>query len=276
MTPTLESVRSYWDSRPCNIRHSPEQLGTREYFDQVETRKYYVEPHIPKFAEFPKWDGLRVLEIGCGIGTDTINFARAGARVSAIDLSEESVKIAKQRAMMFGLQNRIRFYTGNAEDLRSYITAEDYDLIYSFGVIHHSPHPEKIVQELQHYTAEGTTLKLMIYNKLSWKVFWILMKWGIWEYPLHEWERAVADYSEAQTGCPITFTYTKDQARALVEDAGFTVKNIDVEHIFPYKIPEYIRYRYKKVWYFRVMPADMFAWLEHQIGWHLCITAVKE
>ena len=90
----VERVRDFWDSRPCNIRHSPKEVGTREYFDDVETRKYFVEPHIPLFAEFERWRGKRVLEIGCGIGTDTIGFARHGAFVTAVELSKNSMEIA--------------------------------------------------------------------------------------------------------------------------------------------------------------------------------------
>src|SRR5690348_1486316 len=73
---SVEEVREYWNRRPCNIRHSPKPVGSKEYFDEVEARKYFVEPHIPGFAQFARWSGKRVLEIGCGIGTDTINFAR--------------------------------------------------------------------------------------------------------------------------------------------------------------------------------------------------------
>ena len=69
---SIDEVRSYWNARPCNIRHSTAPTGTREYFDQVESRKYKVEPHIPNFAEFDKWNGKKVLEIGCGIGTDEV------------------------------------------------------------------------------------------------------------------------------------------------------------------------------------------------------------
>ena len=91
----ITRVQEYWNARPCNIRHSTKVVGSKEYFDEVEARKYMVEPHIPAFAEFERWRGKRVLEIGCGLGTDTMNFARHGARVTAVDLSEKSLELAR-------------------------------------------------------------------------------------------------------------------------------------------------------------------------------------
>ena len=102
----LDEVQAYWDARPCNVRHSTQPVGTRAYFDEVEARKYRVEPHIRSFADFARWKGKRVLEIGCGIGTDTINFARAGAEVTAVDLSPKSLEIARARADVFGLSDQ--------------------------------------------------------------------------------------------------------------------------------------------------------------------------
>src|SRR2546422_214830 len=136
----ITKVSDYWNSRPCNIRHSLKPLGTREYFDEVEARKYFVEPHIPRFAEFERWKGKKVLEIGCGIGTDTINFARHGAQVTVVELSEKSLEVARRRAEVFGLADRIQFYQGDAEQLPQILPPQRFDLVYSFGVIHHTPH----------------------------------------------------------------------------------------------------------------------------------------
>ncbi|HEX8371059.1 MAG TPA: class I SAM-dependent methyltransferase [Pyrinomonadaceae bacterium] len=268
---SIEKVQDYWNARPCNIRHSTAEIGTKEYFEQVEWRKYYVEPHIPAFAEFDKWRGKKVLEIGCGIGTDTMNFARAGAEVTAVDLSSESLKLAKKRAEVFGLADRINFYEVNAERLSDYIPPEKYDLVYSFGVVHHSPHPEKIIAQVRdNFVHENSTLKLMVYYRYAWKVFWLTVKEGkgtFWKLDEH-----IARSSEAQMGCPVTYSYNKKTIHDLLGE-GFRAEDVFVDHIFPYRIPDYVKYEYVKEWYFRFLPEKVFRALERKLGWHLCVTA---
>lgn len=269
----IERVRAYWNSRPCNLRHSPQPVGTREYFDEVEARKYFVEPHIPGFAEFPRWAGKRVLEIGCGIGTDTVNFARAGARVTAVDLSEESLVLARRRADVFGLSDRIDFRAADAERLSETVTPEPYDLVYSFGVIHHTPHPERVVEQVRrHFVGPDSEFKLMVYHRNSWKVLWILLtegKGAFWKL-----DELIARNSEAQTGCPVTYTYTPGSVRRLLR--GFRIESLFVDHIFPYRIPDYVKYRYVRNWYFRILPRPVFRALERSFGWHLCVTGRPE
>ena len=266
----IGTVRDYWDARPCNLRHSTAPVGTKEYFDQVEARKYFVEYHIPGFAEFERWRGKKVLEIGCGIGTDTINFARAGAQVTTVDLSDKSMELARKRAAVFGLEDRIRFCPGNAEELSTFLPVKPYDLIYSFGVIHHTPHPGAVLEQLHQYARPGTTIKIMVYHRRSYKVGCILLTEGKGQF----WKLSelVAKNSEAQTGCPVTYTYTRHEGRQLLESHGFRVRNVAVEHIFPYRISDYVQYRYKKEWYFRWMPRPMFRALERHVGWHLLLT----
>jgi SAM-dependent methyltransferase len=267
----IELVRDFWDRRPCNIRHSLRPVGTQEYFDEVEARKYFVEPHIRRFAEFPKWAGKRVLEIGCGIGTDTINFARHGALVTALELSERSLEIARHRAEVYGFADRIRFFGGNAEELATFVPIEPYDLIYSFGVIHHTPRPERVIEQMRHYVQPGSIIKVMVYHRYAWKVLWILLTHGRGQF----WRCTdlVARHSEAESGCPITYTFTRCEMRDLLQRYGFQVTDLWVDHIFPYHIPDYLQYRYRRAWYFRLMPGWLFRWLERHFGWHLCVTS---
>lgn len=268
----IDRVREYWNARPCNIRHSPAPLGTRQYFDEVDARKYFVEPHILRFADHPRWNGKSVLEIGCGIGTDTIRFARAGARVTAVDLSSRSLDVARQRAAVYGVADRVTFYEANAEELGRVLPAEPYDLIYSFGVIHHSPHPGRVLDQVRaHFVGPQSVLKLMVYHWRSWKVGSILVReagGAFWRL-----RDAVARHSEAQTGCPVTYCYTRAQARALLAAHGFSVEEMWVDHIFPYRVADYVEYRYVKAWPFRALPPPAMAALERRLGWHLCATS---
>src|SRR6185312_12619934 len=113
-TVPIDAVRKFWNARPCNIRHSPKPVGTREYFDEVEARRYFVHPYLADFADFARWNGKRVLEVGCGIGTDTMGFLRAGAEVTAVDLSSESLALAQRRAEIYGYADHICFFEANA------------------------------------------------------------------------------------------------------------------------------------------------------------------
>ena len=254
MTATIEDVKKYWNDRPCNVRHSQKDIGTKEYFDEVSKKKFNVEPHILDFTTFSKWKGKKVLEIGCGLGTIGINFASNGADYTGVELSDESLELAKKRFDVYGMDGN--FYSGNAEQLSSFVPVETYDLVYSFGVIHHSPHPEKILFELERYMNKDSVLKIMLYAKDSWKNYMI---------------ESGLDQPEAQYGCPIANTYTKNEVVDLLE--GYDIISIEQDHIFPYQIEPYKKGEYIKQPWFESMPLKMFKTLEKNLGWHLLITA---
>jgi len=253
----ISQVRDYWDDRPCNIRHSDLPMGTREYFDEVEERKYFVEPHIPAFAEFEKWEGKRVLEIGCGIGTDAINFSRAGADYVGVELSPESLKLAMARFKVFGLQGQL--FEADAESLsESEIPDGPYDLVYSFGVLHHTPNTARAIQQLSTFMGQKSVLKIMMYARNSWKS--MLIEEGL-------------DQPEAQDNCPIARTYTPSQISELLEEGGFSIEEIWQDHVFPYQIREYVNSRYELEPWFAAMPPNVWHAMNRHLGWHMLITA---
>ncbi len=265
----VDNVRDYWDERPCNIRHSPKPVGTRDYFDEVERRKYFVEPHIPGFADFGRWTGKRVLEVGCGIGTDTTNFARAGAQVTAVDLSEKSLAVARRRAEVYGLADRVTFVQANVEELPASVPIETYDLVYSFGVIHHTPHPERAVANIKNYMGPDSEFRLMLYSKVSYKLFWIMREEGIWD--LGRLDELIARNSEAQTGCPVTYTYTVEGVRRLL--SGFEILTLRKAHIFTWDIQSYVQYEYRKDPAWASVGDDLLTELEKELGWHTLVQA---
>src|SRR5216117_4210996 len=99
-----ERVRAFWQEHPCGSKFSDAEIGTREFFERVEQHRYEKEWHIPAAADFAGTDGLKVLEIGCGLGTDGAQFAKAGADYTGIDLTEAAIELARRRFECSGLQ----------------------------------------------------------------------------------------------------------------------------------------------------------------------------
>jgi SAM-dependent methyltransferase len=185
-----------------------------------------------------------------------VNFARAGADYTGVDLSESSLALARRRFDLFGLSGR--FLHANAEELASLLQPGSFDLVYSFGVIHHTPNPNAVVRQARALVADGGEFRLMLYAKDSWKDAMI---------------EAGFDQPEAQSGCPIAFTYTRHDVRDLLQPAGFQVASIQQDHIFPFVVEKYIRYEYELQPWFAAMPREMFRALARRFGWHLLIVA---
>ena len=255
MNKTIEDVYHFWNERPCNINHSPRPVATKQYFEEVTKRKYLVEPHIVDFADFARYKNKKVLEVGCGIGTAAHSFIENGANYTGIDISDKSIEIAQKRLDIFDLSGNL--FQANIENVDN-INSNEFDLVYSFGVLHHTLDIEKSVKNIYNMIKPGGQFKLMLYAKNSWKYF--------------EISEGLAQF-EAQNGCPIANVYTHEEVRKLLCD--FKDIHINQTHIFPYKIDEYKKYVYEKQEYFKTMPVELFECLEKNLGWHLCITCSK-
>lgn len=155
-------VKEFWTEYPCNADLSGRQ-DQQAYFQETEENRYKKEPHIPGIAQFDSFQDLRVLEIGCGIGVEASQFARHGAKYTGVDLSESSIKMSRARLSLMELKGD--FVCINAESLP--FENGSFDHVFSFGVIHHSPHPDKIVNEIYRLLKPGGTATIMVYNRSS-------------------------------------------------------------------------------------------------------------
>lgn len=257
---SIEAVQRYWNRRPCNLRHSLAEFGSKQYFEEVDARRYLVEPHILTFADFQSWGNRRVLEIGCGIGTDMIRFLDAGARYVGTELSEESLKIAEKRLHVYGRAADLIQSDCENLDLPPSLFRKDFgfDLIYSFGVLHHTPNIAKALRSIRGYAAEQTEFRFMVYAKNSWKAAMIT---------------AGLDQPEAQAGCPIANTYYPEEIIDLLQSNGWRCLSIYQDHIFPWNLEKYLQYEYEYEPYFAAMPREVLAAFTAALGWHLLVQA---
>ena len=159
---SIATVQAFWDANPCGSQLS-DAHERAQYFADIESRRYAHEPHIPVVARFSDYKDKRVLEIGTGVGTDALQFQRAGADHVGIDLTFAGPKLGKEQFQLSGFPGK--FTVGNAEVLP--FDDESFDHIYSFGVIHHSPSTESIVREMRRVLKPGGTFTVMIYNRTS-------------------------------------------------------------------------------------------------------------
>src|SRR3954454_554543 len=103
-----QRVREHWDGEPCGVIHTDAPEGSRRFYDEIERRRDELEPFLPAFADFEGARGSRVLEIGVGIGTDFIRFARAGASVTGVDLTQHAVDLVRRRLALEGLTGDVQ------------------------------------------------------------------------------------------------------------------------------------------------------------------------
>ena len=164
-----QAVREFWDRAACGEELYLANQQREGYLEQAR-RRYELEPAIAEFAEFEAAAGQQVLEIGVGLGADHQRYAQAGARLYGIDLTERAVLHTRRRLALFGLASVLS--TGDAEHLA--FPSDEFDSVYSWGVLHHSPDTPRAVAEVHRVLRPGGVGRIMIYHK------WSLVGYMLW------------------------------------------------------------------------------------------------
>ncbi|MEA2173247.1 MAG: hypothetical protein QOD00_839 [Blastocatellia bacterium] len=200
-----ERVRAFWQANPCGTKFTDAAPGTRLFYERVEEHRYAKEWHIPAAAGFDSARDLRVLEVGCGLGTDGAQFARAGADYTGVDLTEAAIELARTRFELFDLPGTFR--TADAESLD--FPSESFDLVYSHGVLHHTPDTERAVREVHRVLRKGGRAVVMLYHRDSYN----------YRVNIRLLRRAGAHLLKAEAGLKLVHYLTGEPVESLREHA---------------------------------------------------------
>ena len=179
-----QQVHAFWNAQSCDTQVAKAETFSKQYFEEIEAFRYFDQPFIHSFAQFTRFHGQRVLEVGFGAGTDFIQWLRAGAIATGVDLTEEALRNLSRRVEVYGLPAPESIGIADAENLP--FPDSSFDLGYSFGVLHHTPDTEKAIREVVRVVRPGGEIKLMLYNRRSIYVFnrWVkyaLMRGRPWK-----------------------------------------------------------------------------------------------
>ena len=202
-----QAVHEFWEKAACGEALYLSSSEKAAFVDQERIR-YELEPYIPAFADFEGTNGLDVLEIGVGLGADHQRFAQAGARLQGIDLTQRAVELTQKRLALLGLPSQVK--TGDAEHL--VFDDETFDVVYSWGVLHHSPNTQMAVREVHRVLRNGGRAAIMIYHKWSMVGFMLWVRYGLLRFRPHaSLTELYAKYLES----PGTKAYSVAEARTL-------------------------------------------------------------
>lgn len=285
-------VHDFWQRHPCGIKFAEAQPGSRLFYELVEQHRYEKEWHIPAAAGFNETRNLRVLEVGCGLGTDGAQFAKAGADYTGVDLTEAAVDLARRRFELFNLSGNFR--VADAEAL--HFPDNSFDLVYSHGVLHHTPDTAGAICEIYRVLRPGGRAVVMLYHRDSYNYrvnISILRRAGVHllrsslgvklvrlatgepEDSLREHARKLRSdsvYLGSQeflnqntdgAGNPLAMVYSRDEARALFHD--FSKVELRTHFLNKKWLPIVGP----------ILPRALEVKLASRWGWHLWIYATK-
>jgi SAM-dependent methyltransferase len=262
-----ERAREQWSHDPAGAVYGREhEFGTREFFDAVERHRYTeYAPWMPEVMGFNDFAGARLLEIGCGMGTDLLQFARAGAQVTGVDLTPRSIEISRQHFAVYGARGDFAIADGEGLPFAD----ESFDVVYSNGVLHHTPDTAGAVREVHRVLRPGGQTRVMLYHRGS-AHYWgqIILRHGLLRGELLRGdspEEIMSRYVEVNEsgGRPLVKVYSRREARNLF--SMFREVKIQVEQLTR---PELSILG-------RIIPEGMFRRLRRSVGGNVIISARK-
>jgi ubiquinone/menaquinone biosynthesis C-methylase UbiE len=161
----IDEIQRYWDHRIHDLEMTDEPVGTLAFFDDLDEYRFDKLRYLPQLVDFSAFRGQRLLEVGCGIGTDLVRFARGGARVTGVDLAPTAIDLARKNFLLHGVTaEELRVANGEALPYGD----GEFDVVYGHGVVQYTADAPQLVRECHRVLKPGGTAIFMVYNRVSW------------------------------------------------------------------------------------------------------------
>lgn len=157
-------VQRYWNERIHDLEMTRHPPGSREFFADLDEYRFDKLRYLPRVVDFEGYRGKKLLEVGCGIGTDLVRFAKGGAEVTGVDLSQTALELARKNAVLSGVSCDLRLANGEALPFES----ERFDVVYGHGVLQYTAEPRRMADECHRVLKRGGQAIFMVYNRISW------------------------------------------------------------------------------------------------------------
>jgi ubiquinone/menaquinone biosynthesis C-methylase UbiE len=258
-----QDIAAYWNKASCGTEFITKEKFSQHYFSEIEQFRYTIEPEIFSFAQFTRFHGKKVLEVGVGAGTDFLQWIRAGAHAYGIDLTQEAIENTQRRL----LQENLRAYDLQVAD-GEYIPypSDSFDVVYSWGVIHHSPNMERCLQEIIRVTKPGGIIKVMIYNRYSLFALYRYILCALCKgKPFQSLSSVLYNHQESKG----TKAYTRKEVRTLI--AHYPVSIVSLKATATNH--DLLYYKGALARFFAYIAACIGGW--HKVGWFMTIELKK-
>lgn len=161
----IDEIQTYWNHRIHDLEMTDEPVGSKPFFDDLEEYRFDKLHYLPQLVDFGSFRGQRLIEVGCGIGTDLVRFAKGGARVTGVDLAQTAIDLARKNFELHDVTaDELR--VGNGESLP--YPDGSFDVAYAHGVIQYTANAAQLVRECHRVLKPGGTGIFMVYNRVSW------------------------------------------------------------------------------------------------------------
>ena len=164
VTGRVARVRDYWNNHIHDLAITTHPIGTKGFFEELEQYRFEKLPYLPRLVDFGGFRGMQLLEVGCGVGTDLVQFDKGGALVTGIDLAEQGVDLCRQNFAVNGVLGDVQVMDGE----QMVYSDNAFDVVYAHGVLQYTPNPHAMIAEVHRVLKPGGTAILMVYNRYSW------------------------------------------------------------------------------------------------------------